>query len=718
MRGALRIVGAALCFAFVQSVGLNRWIVPAASSPAPAGNDPLKSSVRVLSAPDTAEGRAERIAELNLPWDFARQTAHRILIDEYAQKVHLADGPAGPTPFQPTARKTVSDRFIRVVRPPAPELAPLLALKEPRIPSVLRGYRTSILDPAPGRRPVVFDAASATTAEQEAAGIVARRLAHDGLLATLVQIMQVLGPAKFSTNNSAAVAALWDIGFPVDLLACFEWEPGEAREPNRLASRIARRLLDGASVAGLQYDLNGLAFRFPKSRAGFRAAEESGEHDLGMFRMQIGGGYDGGIIPGDSIDLASQLVDAVPDANFVISVPEEFLNHLVWLAQNCWPLKRRNHVTFISGPPEITPWAQDNGKAGAVGGETDGLLEPATLIPRFASQGEDGSVFRPAESQMMPGLRAVGHLVIPSPLLFQGGNLMAVRHPSTGQRTLLVGQAEVYRNIALGLTREQVLEAFRVELGVDSCVVLPVVSHHLDLDVSVRAQNGELIAFVNDTRAAVRLILECGIDALEKHGSLTSPAAQSARESLKTGEAGRARGLLSDALRKARGGGDRLPAALSACFASGTTDSPADNVQCFLVALDILGSTVSTDADATSQEPARSYFTALRDMESALRKQREALQKLGWKIVPVPSLPDLYRNINYLNGVHERTRFIMPAYGGFYATVDQAATQVIQQAVGPNVQVIPIFCAASQRHHGGVHCVTAAYPQRWPVRSF
>src|SRR5690606_21986900 len=127
--------------------------------------------------------------------------------------------------------------------------------------------------------------------------------------------------------------------------------------------------------------------------------------------------------------------------------------------------------------------------------------------------GEGRPVYLPGDSYLMDGLRSSGHRVLHSSLLFQGGNLLAVRDPRSKRRILLLGEGEVLRNMGLGLSREQVLEAFTRELGVDQCVVLPAVSYHLDFDVTVRAAGSDLIAFVNDPVAAVRQILVPGIRA-------------------------------------------------------------------------------------------------------------------------------------------------------------------------------------------------------------
>jgi hypothetical protein len=81
----------------------------------------------------------------------------------------------------------------------------------------------------------------------------------------------------------------------------------------------------------------------------------------------------------------------------------------------------------------------------------------------------------------------------------------------------------------------------------------------------------------------------------------------------------------------------------------------------------------------------------------------------GWKVVAIPSMSDLYRSINYLNGIHHRNGYVMPVFGGFYAPLDNAATAAFRQALGSEFKITPILSAESQRHHGGVHCTAAAY---------
>ena len=58
-----------------------------------------------------------------------------------------------------------------------------------------------------------------------------------------------------------------------------------------------------------------------------------------------------------------------------------------------------------------------------------------------------------------------------------------------------------------------------------------------------------------------------------------------------------------------------------------------------------------------------------------------------------------------------RSRYIMPAYGGLYAPLDDAAAAAFRQALGPGVEIVPIDCAETQRRAGAVHCSCSAYPK-------
>jgi hypothetical protein len=151
-------------------------------------------------------------------------------------------------------------------------------------------------------------------------------------------------------------------------------------------------------------------------------------------------------------------------------------------------------------------------------------------------------------------------------------------------------------------------------------------------------------------------------------------------------------------------------ASLLRLFATGPSDSPVLNLQCFFAALDVLASTAFQDSDAPIDPLARDYFAALRDLESTARAQRATLESLGWRVVPVPSMPDLHRSLNYINGLHDRTSYLMPSLGGFYAPIDDAAAAAFHRVLGGKIRVVRILSQDLQRNHGAVHCVASAFP--------
>jgi agmatine/peptidylarginine deiminase len=158
----------------------------------------------------------------------------------------------------------------------------------------------------------------------------------------------------------------------------------------------------------------------------------------------------------------------------------------------------------------------------------------------------------------------------------------------------------------------------------------------------------------------------------------------------------------------------RFDPAVVEAFATVPADAPVFNFQCFLAACDLLASTGLSQTNAALDAATRRYLMALHDLEGAMQAQRARLRSLGWKVTPVPSMPDLKHSLNYLNGLQDRTRYLMPAIGGFYGPVDQAAAETFHRALGDPVAVVPIHCARLQQQHGALHCVASAYP-RFPV---
>lgn len=690
----------------------------ARSEAAPVDGVPSKPANLPLIAPHAAarlenpESRKDLIAALNLPADFVRRTGHRLTFDQYAQRFHAVAGNTSPIGRPPVARRQGDERFVKLLPPQTPEPVLKYRLAQERRGLTLRGFRAPILEAADKSVPEALSSDGLSQEQQKAAEFIARRLAHDGLIATLVEAVVILGPQKLLAKPAAAAEALSDLGFPVDWLRSFELSDHPSGKEADWVLHVARQLSNGQSVDKLKTELEKVRFQFQRSSPAFRVAPENGETEIGLVRMQVEGGYVGGIVPGDSLDVTAQIVAALPGADFQVTIQQNFATNLLWLAQHCWPLKRTDQLTILAESCDVSPWPQDNGKAGFVDLHSSGAVALATLVPRYASQGEDVSLFMPGDSYLMDGLRSTGHSVVQSPLLFQGGNLLAVHDPVANRRVLLISEAEIYRNTALGLTRDQVLEAFRQEFGVDACVTLPVVSHHLDFDVSVRTHRGQVLAFVNDPQTAVRLILERGLAALEVNRNLRADDAQTARASLREGKSLEFAQALSTALQRYLNPERQYSRSLTKAFATDRNDSAAGNFQCFLAASDILWSAALTESRMPSDELARNYFVALRELEEARQTQIRELTKLGWKVMPIPSLPDMYRTINYVNGLQDRTRYLMPAYGGFYSFLDAAAMSAFKQALGSEVSIVPIFTAASQRNHGAVHCAASAYPRQ------
>jgi hypothetical protein len=233
------------------------------------------------------------------------------------------------------------------------------------------------------------------------------------MLVTLSRVLDLLGAARFTSGGLAAVKEMREVGFPTDWLQYFSLSaegahsasaPGDEQAAGIIAG-VARLLNDGIPVADVRQRLATASFRFVPSAPGFAAAEETGEHEPALLRLQVSGGYRDGIIRGGMMDVAGQLVAALPQANFLLTVPDELLVHVRALAMGGWRLRRREAVVLVPERLSITCWAQDNAKAGVVRGGPGSFWPPATLAPRYASQDELNSPFFPGDSFLMNGLQ-------------------------------------------------------------------------------------------------------------------------------------------------------------------------------------------------------------------------------------------------------------------------------------------------------------------------
>ncbi|MCP3904242.1 MAG: hypothetical protein GY715_11475 [Planctomycetes bacterium] len=689
MRRAVIIGGVVLTALVVGAVVLwaRRTPVPVPPSapppeePAPAATRSIEEEVRdnILGQPIGEH----TVAALGLPDTLVRRIGDRVIRESYQDRFHAVYHDAAASVARPAPPPAVGEHDasgeVRIVRPesrtdvPAPEGRP-----------ELRGFRAPILD---GSDEAWFFEVPAQAVDVPGGDdIVAEHLATDGLVSTLDRLLEAF-PALDSMEPPERTSRMRAVGLPTDLLAFFGID---ARAP-RLRDQIADA-----------------RFAFAPTAAGFRVATESGEHEIDTVRLQLTRGtYWKGPGAGGSIDVARQLVEKLSDAAFIVSVEERFAESLNALAER-WPVGKS--MTIFAEDLIVAQWAQDNGKPGFVV-SGDRPPEVMTLAPRYASRRSDGSVFVPGETFLLEGLSAAGLTVVQSPLLFQGGNLMPVLDPATGERVLLIGEAEIARNTALGLSEEQVIEAFTVEFGVDRCVVLPSVSFHIDYEVTLRAVDGRLVAFVNDTDAAMRMVLDLGLHALVRQRVLDESTARAASEALRSGDAQgyveRVAGHVY-ALAVER---HQFPLSVAEGFAVDAIDSPVGNLQRYLVALDMAVAASLPEAEQTLNPNTRAYLGTFPRTAADRASLHETLRAQGWEVVAVPSLAAEERSLTAINGVHDRSRYLMPAYGGFYAALDDLAAAAFRARLGPDVEVIPILCGETQRRNGAVHCAVSVLPR-------
>ncbi len=669
------------------------------------------------------------LAGLALPGPYSQLIQDRLTIDSYQMREHGVAPSIMPSARPRYATPPRVENAVRVIHAPLPPAVRSFraANEETVVPP--RGFRAPILGHQieawrPRLETNAFDAA-----DHDAARLIEQRLASDGLIPTLAKILLRYGPESALGNPTNFLRRLAAAGYPTDLLRHFR--PTDAATPGPavrdratwvVQSIAARQIADPgvkAAVPGvlpLEFDFQpsvaagSTPAAVDETPARFEIATESGEHDIGLVRMQVGGGWRDGILPGGSLDVVGQMVDQFRSADFLISVPADAADSIHALITNSWRLRRPGQVTLCAELLAPSAWAQDNGKAGTLRSAAGRRAARATLAPRFACMDEGKSVFLPGESYLADGWQAAGHSVIHSPLLFQGGNVACIRDPRSGRRLLILGEGTMHRNVALGFSRAEVLNAFRVEFGVDECVVIPGVSYHLDFDVSFRATTNELFAFVNDTPAAARRIVELGVGALRLRNLLTEDDTVRIKAELASGQAQAGFAKLSGLVRQHQDTGVLLPASLSQVFVADSSDDAAGNLQVFLLALDLIESEFPGAVRATGSPGRSTYLTALRHMEQGRQNQIAALQKLNCRIVLIPSMHDLYRSINYLNGLQHRGGYVMPSFGGFYAPLDQAAAAAFQAALGADFRITTVRTSECQRLHGGVHCTASIYP--------
>ncbi len=649
-----------------------------------------------------------RFADLHWPEAFTHRVAGRVYRNWYEQNFRqVVRDPNAPAPqrervTQPKADEPAPEGSVVVLRHEVDEAtrAVIDGLRD-GTPSA-RGFRAPVLGTAPGVWPFDVPGNDATAPMREAADLAMASLTTEGLLATTARCVEIL------RNEGELAPNLRAIGLPIDLLDCFTLSGGQTGEG--IIAWMAAQMEGGRAAAELREELDAATFRWAPTIEGYRVVSESGEHEFGAMRLQLTRGDDW-LAPGDggSVDVLRQMVAALPGVDFTASIEPEFVDTFLEVSRQ-WPLEREKRMTLIVERLEkITQWAQDSAKPGLVfgmTGEGERIVGAASLAPRYVSLGEVGTPFMQGDNFLLDGLAQAQWRVEQSRLLFQGGDLMAVTEPKSGARFLLIGEAQLHRNESLGLTREQALDAFRAEFGVDRCVIVPAVSFHLDYEVSVRAVGDELVAFVNDSDAAARMIIARGLSVMARQELADPVVIPDVLEALRDGE-------LLTFMRMV--GGVRhfshYPEPFAETFSTGPGDMGAGNLQRFLLAMDRVASQSPALPEHAPSEAEIAYLQAMQRRDADREALAQSLSALGWKVVRVPSFAEGERSVNYLNGVHDRTRYLMPAWGGLFKGLDDAAEKVFREALGPDVQVIPILTSESQRRNGAVRCSVEVRPK-------
>jgi hypothetical protein len=119
-----------------------------------------------------------------------------------------------------------------------------------------------------------------TEPESHAAQHVAEHVAPDGLVPTLVRVIDILGAGTFENGDASDPDRhdlLRRVGIPVDWLKCFH-APGAPS----LVRWVVQLLSSGTSVDNVLARTSEITFTYQPTVAGFEVATESGEHDIGI----------------------------------------------------------------------------------------------------------------------------------------------------------------------------------------------------------------------------------------------------------------------------------------------------------------------------------------------------------------------------------------------------------------------------------------------------
>lgn len=644
---------------------------------------------------------AGTVADLNLPSDFVGRVADRAIRGSFYERHRAVVSDVAPASVpepdvqQATPSLPVSSWDLLPERSPA-----LASFRSPESDGARTAVRR-LTDPSPSD--------PSQHRHIEPRRIIRTRLAREGLLPTLARVILHLGPDRFTKPSQEHLQALADVGLPMDLLEWFHFagSPQSSTVAIDIVAHIAGALAGGERIEKIEKTLRRTAFQPIQSLPGFRPTSENGDDEPYLLRAQMTRGthYAG---PGDGgcVDLVAGVLRALPTCDAILATQDKHAPGVREIAAAHAGAGGRS-IRVVSQHLPVSQWAGDNSKSGSILHE--GARLPAQLVPRFAGRREDATIFIPGDDLAVAtgSISPAAMRSARSPLLFEGGNLLVCDDVKRGGRVLLVGEAELYRNQSLGLTREQAHEALRTEFGASSCIVLPASSYHIDHEVTVRVMpDGRMLAFLPDAAAGIRLVLQAGIGALRKANRWPEDLVAHAAESLTQGHYREFLTLLWTGLGRERTPEGAWPVSFAEVFSASPADSGVGNLHRVLLAADCLAAEVS-DASEFSDGHYRALVRSLVRREQDRRSLRSKLEGIGWKIALVPAMPEDSRGVNPLNGIQLRDRYLMPAYGGLFWELDRAAIAAFSSSLGVGVEVIPITTGESQRRQGAIHCSIA-----------
>lgn len=687
---------------FLLTTVLMLALVPAGRAPGTASLDdgPPDQVVREIIDDLLRQPQgAATVADLAIPQDVLARSARRILRESFQRQVHVVvrteQDPPAPV-GEPPINAIASRRDLALLRslpvPPAPAAAALWPdAAEWRVPSA--GFRMS------------GDDAALTLPDptHPLRTFVARRLAPDGLARTVALVIADLAEQGELPGDRAALdRVLSACGLPTDLLPLLRTADGAPLVPALFSA------LDHADPrAEMIRCAAGAIVDWGSPQPGLRPVFDDGSDPIRLVHLTLTRGTDwSGPGDGGSVDLLRDMLEALPESAFAVSTHERFLPSVGLMAAQEPAFRRPIYLPVVE---PVSQWTRDAGIAALLdaGGET----MPALLLPRFASRQDDGSVVVPGDALAALGLDRIGIRMVPTRLLFQGGNLLIAQDPAGGQRLMLLGEAEIARNLSLGLRRDEIIRGFAREFGVDRVIPVAGPSFHLDFDLSVRRTPSGSQAWVLDPAGGAAIVIAAALGALERAGLLMDGERRRAVQALLDRDDAALGSVLGPALYGQALPSGGFPLTLALHLATGPGDSGVGNLQRLLAAVDIFHALHGAEAVPGTLVPVRAAtLNAIRTAAQELDQLAHTLAREGFQVLRIPGISEGTRSLVPVNALHAPDAVYFPSAEGLLAPLDTAAAESFRRALGDAVTRRGIRASESLRRSGGLHCSAISWP--------